>query len=122
MAGELAAGRAKGGVEQLRQQLAAGQALEIAGYIVAPGLADGLEKAELQPPAILPGRVTWLELSTREEATLAPVSQQRIEQWQDAGFVVDATVVRGPGFWQTTEIEDAPELIPATLAAVDSGQ
>lgn len=122
MAGELAAGQAKGGVEQLRQQLAAGQAVEIAGYAVASGLADGLEKAELQPPAISLGRVIWFELSSRDEATLAPASQQRIEQWRAAGFKVDATVVRGPGFWQTTEIEDAPELIAATLAAVESGQ
>ena len=109
-------------MSRLRQQLAAGQAVEIAGYTVAPGLADGLEKADLQPPAISPGRVTWFELSTRDEATLAPVSQQRIDQWRAAGFKVDATVVRGPGFWQTAEIEDAPELIAATLAALESGQ
>ena len=122
MAGELAAGQEKGGVEQLRQQLAAGQAVEIAGYAVASRLADGLVKAELQPPAISPGRVAWFELSSRDEATLAPASQQRIEQWRATGFKVDATVVRGPGFWQTTEIEDAPELIEATLAAVESGR
>jgi exosortase A-associated hydrolase 2 len=122
MAGELASGRAMGGVGQIRQQLAAGQAVEIAGYTVVPGLADGLEKADLLPPTIFSGRVTWFELSTRDEATLAPVSQQRIDQWRAAGFMVDAKVVRGPGFWQTAEIEDAPELIAATLVALESGQ
>lgn len=122
MAGELASGQAKGVTEQLRQQLAAGQAVEIAGYSVAPGLAAGLEMADLQPPAQQSGCVAWFELSTREDATLAPVSQKRIEQWQAAGFTVEAKVVNGPGFWQTAEIEEAPELIAATLAALESRQ
>jgi hypothetical protein len=56
----------------------------------------------------------------RDEATLAPVSQKYIEQWRVAGFDVETKVVRGPGFWQTSEIEDAPELISATLAALES--
>lgn len=118
MAGELASGQAKAVGEQLRQQLAAGQNVEIAGYGVAPALATGLEQAELLPPAGRGGRVVWLETSLRDAATLAPVSVKRIEQWQAAGFTVDAAVVRGPAFWQTTEIEEAPELIAATLAAL----
>lgn len=120
MAGELASGQAKGVTEQLRQQLAAGQTIEIAGYSVSPGLAYGLEKAELQPPVARHGRVCWLELSMREDANLSPVSQKRIEEWQAAGFNVDAQVVRGPAFWQTTEIEDALALTSATLAVLES--
>lgn len=122
VAGELASGQGKGITEQLRQQLVAGQAVEIAGYSVAPGLAAGLEQADLQPPAQQSGRVAWFELSTREDAMLAPVSQKRIEQWQAAGFMVEAKVVNGPGFWQTAEIEEAPELIAATLAVLESGR
>lgn len=122
MAGELttdrALGRAKAVGEELRSRLAAGQTIEIAGYEVAPALATGLEQAELSPPPGRHGRVVWLETSLRDEATLAPVAVQRIEQWRAAGFAVEARVVRGPAFWQTTEIEDAPELIAATLTAV----
>lgn len=117
MAGEMASGQAKAVGEQLRQRLAAGQPVEIAGYSVATALAAGLEQAELKPPAGN-GRVIWLETSLRDEATLAPVSQKRIEQWQAAGWHVDARIARGPAFWQTTEIEDAPELIAATLAGL----
>lgn len=120
MAAELASGQAKEVTEALRQELAAGRAVEIAGYTVSAGLADGLERFELLPPLDRSGRVRWFELSTREEATLAPVSQKRIEQWQGAGFNVEAKVIHGPAFWQTAEIEDAPELIAATLAALES--
>lgn len=118
MAGELASGQVKGITAQLRSQLAAGQPVEIAGYTVSPALADGLEGAGLEPSAGGDGLVIWLETSLRDDATLAPVSQSRIEDWQAAGFTVHAKVVRGPAFWQTSEIEDAPELLAATQVAL----
>jgi hypothetical protein len=120
MAGELAAGQGKGVTEQLRQQLAAGNSVEIAGYSISPGLADGLACAELQPPTVRSGRVAWFELSLRDDPALAPVSLKYIEQWRAAGWDVAAQIVRGPSFWQTTEIEDAPELIAATTAVLES--
>lgn len=122
MAAELPSGRAKGVTQQLKQQLAAGQVVEIAGYTVSPDLADGLQSAELQPTVEYCGRVAWLELSTREDTTIAPVSQMCIAQWRAVGFTVDAKVVCGPGFWQTAEIEDAPELLEATVALLESWQ
>ncbi|MDR1996242.1 hydrolase 2, exosortase A system-associated [Azonexus sp.] len=118
IASEMASGQAKMVGEQLRSRLAAGQAVEIAGYEVAPTLAAGLEQAELLPPPGRHGRVVWLETSLRDEATLALVAVKRIEQWQAAGFAVEASVVRGPAFWQTTEIEEAPELLAATRIAL----
>ncbi len=120
MAGELAAGQGKGVTEQLRQQLAAGHSVEIAGYGVSPVLAEGLGGAELQPQTGNAGRVAWFELSMRDEASFSPVSQKSIEQWRTAGWGVAPQIVRGPSFWQTTEIEDAPELIAATTAVMGS--
>lgn len=120
MAGGLGSGQAKAIADELRQLLAAGKPIEIAGYSVLTGLVAGLEAAELLPPSVRPGRVSWFELSMRDDAGLAPVSKKFIEQWQAAGFNVEPKVVRGPGFWQTSEIEDAPELIVATLAAMES--
>ena len=49
---------------------------------------------------------------------MSPASTQAIELWRQAGWQVHSQVVRGPLFWQTTEIEDAPDLIAATLAAL----
>ena len=118
MAGEMVSGQAKAAGEQLRQKLAAGQPVEIAGYGIAPALAAGLEHAELKPPVSVVGRVLWLETSLRDDAALAPAAQKCIEHWQAAGYIVDARITRGPAFWQTTEVEDAPELIAATLAGL----
>ena len=71
----------------------------------------------LKPPP-QGGRVEWIELSTRADAVLLPVSERTLARWQDAGISVRTHIVTGPAFWQTTEIENAPNLIGATLAAL----
>lgn len=119
VAGELIGGQHKGLMEQLKAELAAGRRLEIAGYTVTPALTGGLERAALRPPvSIAAGRVVWFEVSTQDDAGLSPASQQNTTFWKEAGWHVDTHIVRGPTFWQTSEIEDAPELVAATLAAL----
>ena len=118
-AGEMLAGGGKGVVEGLRQQLLQGQAVEIAGYTLAADLASGLESASLRPSeGLAPGRVEWLELNTQAGAALSPVSSQAAATWQQAGFALRSQVIEGPAFWQTAEIEVAPLLITATVAAL----
>lgn len=117
MAGEMASGGGKEVMDLLKSQLELRQNVEIAGYTVSPQLVDGLQTVELMPKGPV-GKVTWLEVSSRDEATLAPASLRCIEHWKAAGASLDAQVVSGPAFWQTAEIEDAPALIGATLAAM----
>lgn len=117
LAAEMASGASKGLMEQMKTELAAGRPVEIAGYRLGPTLAAGLEAARLAPTG-RPGRVEWLELSTREDATLTPASEQAIKSWQDAGWTVRSQIVQGPGFWATSEIELAPALIGRTVEAV----
>ena len=117
LAGDMLSGQAKGAMDKLRSQLAAGEAVEIAGYALAPALASGLESATLNATPV-PGQVAWLEVSTREDVTLLPASEVVIERWQRAGPELTTHVVQGPAFWQTSEIEEAPALIDATLAAL----
>lgn len=126
VASDLISGQAKGVMDGLRQQLAAGTSVEVAGYQLAPALAAGLETCELSPAALKPSltvangvRVVWLELSTREEASLTPVAAKSLALWQQAGYGVHSNIAAGPAFWQTAEIEDAPALIVATCAALD---
>ena len=123
VAGDMLGGQSKGVMEGMRQQLASGASVEVAGYMLAAGLASGLEQATLLPPPIhahQTRRLEWLEVSTREDANLSPVSAKTITQWQQAGMDVRSHIVNGPAFWQTTEIEDAPALITATTAALSN--
>ncbi len=126
VAGDMLGGQGKGVMEALRQQLSDGTAVEIAGYMLSSALASGMERSTLSWPqpnsatatTFTSGRVEWLELSTREDAALSPASVKTVEQWANAGFSVHSHVVTGPAFWQTSEIEEAPALLAASVAAI----
>lgn len=121
MAGQLLddapAESSRGVTEGLRKDLAAGRAVDIAGYTLAPGLAQGLEAATLQPPPA-GCRVIWLELSSRTPPALQPASDALVERWRAAGHEVQTRALAGPAFWQTTEIEETPALVQATAQAL----
>jgi len=56
----------------------------------------------------------WLEVSSQVDASPSPATQAYLADWQASGWSVRSAVVRGPAFWQTTDIEDAPALVLAT--------
>jgi uncharacterized protein len=102
----------KGITEKLGAELAAGRPIEIAGYVLGPGVANGLAAAQLRPPAADAGVwVLWLEVSAQMPPELLPVSHNTIERWRASGVAVQAAAVSGPLFWQTQDIEEAPELV-----------
>lgn len=117
-AGRLLDGDAKGVTAALRERLARGETVEIAGYELPAAVANGLEAAALKPPTAV-GQLLWLELSTQADATLSPSAERSLTAWQAAGWRTDSRVVQGPAFWQTTEIEDADALLDATCALLD---
>lgn len=120
MAGELLSGEHRGLVAGLRNQLANGQAVEIAGYTLNPTLSAEIEAAELLPSST-PGRLAWLEVSGRQDnPSLSPAAVKALAAWQTAGFRTTQGTLAGPAFWQTTEIAEAPDLIAATLAHLDA--
>jgi uncharacterized protein len=110
-------GDSKAVMDAVKRDLAADRAVDIAGYVLPAALAQGLERATLDAPSAATS-VAWLEVASGDQATLLPASLPRIEAWRAAGHAVHAEAVRGPAFWQTQEIEDAPLLISASLAAL----
>lgn len=108
-------GNASSVLASLRKQLACGLPVEVAGYLVSAGMARGLEAAELSPFSGS-GQICWVEITTSSDLGMSPAGQVGVAQWQNAGWLASSSVVNGPKFWQTTEIEDAAQLVPATLA------
>lgn len=117
MAAEMLGSETKGAMERVRQQLQAGQPVEVAGYLLSPALAGGLEKAELLLPH-RSGRVEWIEISGKGDGNLSPAATARLTQWQAAGQQVRGTAVNGPAFWQTSEISECPALLEASITAM----
>jgi exosortase A-associated hydrolase 2 len=118
-AAQMQSGSGSGAVQALKQALAEGQAVEIAGYELGAAVANGLEQASLEPP---PGRddarLAWLEVTQRDPAALLPASVPALAKWRAAGWEASDQVLAGPSFWQTVEVEEAPALVDATVAAV----
>ena len=119
MASQMQQGAPKGLTDALLKNLAAGRAVEVAGYRLGAGLAQGLAKSTLLP---VPGggRLCWFEVTTRQPALLLPAAGSTVEAWRAAGIEVSAQAVAGPPFWQTLEIEEAPELVTATVRVLSA--
>jgi exosortase A-associated hydrolase 2 len=103
--------------QELRDALARGESLEVAGYLLAPGLALGLEASNLALPQSAV-RAAWIEIVADADTGARPVAQTRVDAWRNSG--VDATLhlVEGPAFWQTQEIAESAALVEATAAIV----
>lgn len=106
----LASGSAQTGVEALRAQLAAGAAVEVGGYALAPALAASLETLRLdaQTP---PCPVTWIETAAAAERPFPPAAARIAQAWRDGGAVVDTQVAACANFWVTQEITECPGLL-----------
>jgi exosortase A-associated hydrolase 2 len=116
----LAAGQEGAGTRELREQLARGHAVEVAGYRLAAELASGIERSQFSTDGGRVRSVAWFEVSTAPASGISPVARSHVEALESQGVRVDARSIRGPGFWQTVEIEDCPELVSASAAALQS--
>jgi exosortase A-associated hydrolase 2 len=118
-AGLRAAGKQGTTLEQMLSQLRDGRDVDVAGYRVSAALAAGLDAAHLAPPP-RPVSVAWLEVSRQAGDEPSPAMASAAKAWGELGHHVRFTKVRGPAFWETAEIEDAPDLLAATLRSCTS--
>jgi exosortase A-associated hydrolase 2 len=101
----------------MREQLAGGTPVEVAGYEVHPELAaaiDARHLARMRPP---PGvSVAWLEQLNPGGEVPSPVSAKAISAWQGEGTPVEVIPYGGQAFWQLHERSLALEAIERTTA------
>lgn len=97
----------------LRDRLAAGETLEVAGYALTATLTDDLARARLELDPARIERLVWLEVG-RTESGLMPASRKWLEGMPAERTV--AEVVDGPACWQTQETTENHALIAATLS------
>jgi exosortase A-associated hydrolase 2 len=102
------------GAAALRARLEAGGKVEVAGYMLSPGLAAGLEAADMALPGSL--RIECVE--TGPSGAPAPALAAQLAKWNDTGHRAHAVAVSGAQFWQMAEPEDVPAMLAATEAAL----
>ncbi|MGK5055389.1 hydrolase 2, exosortase A system-associated [Janthinobacterium sp. LB2P49] len=98
---------------QARAALAQGAAVEVAGYRLAPELAQAIEG--VSGSALLPAvPVYWLDYQGPEQAAapLPPLARQ----WREHGAPVHVASFGDGPFWHSGELLECPQLLDATRA------
>ncbi len=103
--------------EQVRQRLAAGEVIEIAGYELTGALAAGIESRRIAKLDGLGGTaISWIEMFEDEDAAISVGSQRVIDTLRTLGCNVSAGAIQAPPMWQVHKRETAPALIAKTIA------
>jgi len=102
----------------LRQALAAGDSVEVAGYELAPALATTLDTLDPLETMTPPCPVHWFEATGPDGAGLPPGAARTAAGWQSRGVVLHAHPVACPPFWTTPEITVCQAWLDATSAAL----
>jgi exosortase A-associated hydrolase 2 len=103
----------------LRAQLTAGQGVEAGGYFLSPELYQAISESRASGAGTSLGAATILEVAAAEGRSLSPASAGIVRELEAAGIHSTGRVVTGPAFWGTVEVEIAPQLLDATMSALD---
>lgn len=117
LAAEMLSGeREKGTLSSLRQQLAAGHVVEVAGYALTRAICDGLSSASLKqieseslPP------ISWIDLVSSKEQPAPVVSRHLVAALREAGTEVCYTACVGQPFWSSIETLENSEVVAQTV-------
>ncbi|MXS85769.1 hydrolase 2, exosortase A system-associated [Nitrosomonas sp. HPC101] len=107
-------------VQDFREKLGAGEALEIAGYTLSPAMAAAIDALRLDQLVVEGSEVYWFEITPDAERGLSPASTSVVEAWNQSGIYPEVTLIPGLPFWATQEISECPELLMATARTFES--
>ncbi|WP_426101856.1 hydrolase 2, exosortase A system-associated [Massilia sp. TSP1-1-2] len=103
------------GTAELRARLLAGEAFEVAGYVLAPELVKAIDALDVI--RFLPScPVNWIEIVAAAERPITPAALRVAAEWTRLGAAPALHKVAATSFWSTQEITECPELIAATCS------
>lgn len=110
------------GTHGMRNALAAGETLEVAGYALAPGLAAAIDSLSAAELAVTKCPVHWFEIVPEAGRPMPPAGSRVLNAWGQAGVDLRVHLVPGPPFWTTQEISECPDLVSATAGLFAKAQ
>lgn len=104
---------------ELRDQLLAGQSVEVAGYELGPGLIGPLMKLRLDRFQQVPfKRVHVFELVLEEGKPSSTANRKFVSAMLEKNIAIELQTVQGTSFWSTQEIAIAPSLLKKTTDCI----
>jgi exosortase A-associated hydrolase 2 len=107
------------GIKGMREALAAGETLEVAGYALAPALAASIDRLKASSLAVASTPVHWLELVSEQSSSMPPAAARTANAWEQEGVDLHVHIIPGIPFWSTQEITECAPLIEATTSLFD---
>lgn len=99
----------------MKKQLQQGDSLEVAGYLLNPGLINPLLALKIDPVALQAlKKVALIEIVNGHDIPPSFVGQQFLNGLREIGVDADLVTVIGDNFWASQEIVVAPDLLQAT--------
>ncbi len=111
----LAEGTAKHtGTRAMRNALAAGEILEVAGYELAPALAAAVDTLDASKIVLTKSAVHWFEIAPEIGRAMQPARAEVVRAWEQEGVDLQVHMVPGESFWSTQEVSECPDMLSAT--------
>jgi exosortase A-associated hydrolase 2 len=104
------------GTQGLRDALQAGQTLEVAGYDLAPALAEAIDALDATVLSTSACPLVWFEVVSSEGRPISPASARITAAWLRAGADLQVHLVPCLPFWATQEVTECAALVAATSA------
>ena len=105
---------------EMRDALASGEKLEVAGYLLTGELMAAIDALQISEcTALTKQKIHWHENILSEEKPLSMISRKAIEKLQSQDCQVNAEGFVGPSFWQSHERVVTPTLIANTMAFLE---
>jgi len=109
------------GTRALRDTLAAGAAIEVAGYEIAPAMASSLDALDVSALTPASRIVHWIDITADATRPMAPASARAVAIWEQEGINLTVHRVSCPAFWSAQEVMTSSELLSATTATLVQG-
>jgi exosortase A-associated hydrolase 2 len=105
----------------MREALAAGRAVEIAGYELAPEMAAAIDSLRLSELSGKGAPVHWFDLAPYGGTSPAPAIVKTVATWKERKERLHLHLVPGTAFWSSPEIVIAQSLLDATTGLFAEG-
>ena len=103
------------GTKALRNSLAAGERIEVAGYELAYELTRVIEDLRAINLMVSEVPVDWIEIVSDPGRAMSPASAKVVREWEkEKDSNLNIHLVPCKPFWATQEISECPELVSAT--------
>jgi len=118
IANEMLKGAERNGTQALRARMAAGEPIEVSGYMLPPALAAAIDGVKLAASGREGVQVDWFEVLGELAEDVTPATRRVRDELSRRGMDVRLHTIRGEPFWATVEIAECPRLLEATVGAV----